>query len=96
MAGGFLSLTAFQAEGCGIALRAMSINSALRNDLSVSYGMKTILLTGSLRSPPPFRAAPDFPLFRGQNKTPRNILSISNLYSKIASRSFIIPLPQAV
>ena len=24
-AGGFLSLTAFQAEGCGIALRAMSI-----------------------------------------------------------------------
>ena len=24
MAGGFLSLTAFQAEGCGIALRAMS------------------------------------------------------------------------
>ena len=28
-AGGFLSLTAFQAEGCGIALRAMSIKSAL-------------------------------------------------------------------
>jgi hypothetical protein len=24
MSGGFLSLTAFQAEGCGIALRAMS------------------------------------------------------------------------
>ena len=28
---GFLSLTAFQAEGCGIALRAMSIKSALRD-----------------------------------------------------------------
>ena len=38
-AGGFLSLTAFQAEGCGIALRAMSIKSALRIHLSVSYGM---------------------------------------------------------
>ena len=54
-AGGFLSLTAFQAEGCGIALRAMSINSALRIHLSVSYGMIGILLTGSLRSPPPIR-----------------------------------------
>ena len=29
-AGGFLSLTALRAEGCGIALRAMSIKSALR------------------------------------------------------------------
>ncbi len=28
---GFLSLTAFQAEGCGIARRAMSIKSALRD-----------------------------------------------------------------
>ena len=32
----------------------------LRDWLSVSYDMKTILLTGSLRSPPPIRAAPDF------------------------------------
>ena len=39
----FLSLTAFQAESCGIALRAMSINSALRIHLSVSYGMISIL-----------------------------------------------------
>ena len=36
---GFLSLTAFQAEGCGIALRAMLIKSALRDLLSVSYDM---------------------------------------------------------
>ena len=65
-------------EGCGIARRAMSIKSALRDLLSVSYDMKTILLTGSLRSPPPFPAAPDFPrssvgqskgrLFYGQAK----------------------------
>ena len=39
--------------------------------------MKTILLIGSLRSPPPIRAAQDFPLFRGQNKTPRNTLFIN-------------------
>ena len=39
--------------------------------------MKTVLLIGSLRSPPPIRAAPDFPLFRGQNKTPRNTLFIN-------------------
>ena len=39
--------------------------------------MKTVLLIGSLRSPPPIRAAPDFPLFRGKNKTPRNTLFIN-------------------
>ena len=58
-------------------LRAMSIKSALRIYLSASYGMKNILLTGSLCSPPPIRAAPDFPLCRGQNKTPRNTLFIN-------------------
>ena len=36
-AGGFLSLMASQAEGCGIAPWAMNINSALRDWLSVSY-----------------------------------------------------------
>ena len=45
-------MTAFQAEGCGIALRAMLMKSALRDFLSVSYGMISILLIGSLRSPP--------------------------------------------
>ena len=44
---------------------AMLIKTALRDDLAVSYGMIGILLIGSLRSPPPIRAAPDFPLFRG-------------------------------
>ena len=48
-AGGFLSLTAFQAEGGGIALRAMSIKSALRIHLSVSYGMIGILVISHLR-----------------------------------------------
>ena len=40
-------------------LRAMSIKPALRDLLSVSYDMITILLTGSLRSPP-YPVAPDF------------------------------------
>ena len=56
---GFLGLTAFQAEGCGLPL-AMLIKSALRDWLSMSYGMIGILLIGSLRSPPPYPAAPDF------------------------------------
>jgi hypothetical protein len=44
------------------------MKSALRIHLSVSYGMIGILVIGSLRSPPPYPASPDFPLFRGQNK----------------------------
>ena len=48
----------------------------LRIHLSVSYSMISILRIGSLRSPPPIRAAPDCPLCRGQNKTPRNTLFI--------------------
>ena len=56
---------------------AMLIKSALRIYLSVSYGMIGILRIGSLRSPPPYPAAPDFPLCRGQNKTPRDNLLIN-------------------
>ena len=48
-------MTALRADGCGIALRAISIKSALRDLLSVSYGMISILRIGSLRSPPPIR-----------------------------------------
>ena len=45
-------MTAFQAEGCGIALRAMLIKSALRDWLYRSYGMIRIPVIDSLRSPP--------------------------------------------
>ena len=48
-------MTAFQAEGCGGGFAASLLKSALRDWLSVSYGMKSILLIGSLRSPPPIR-----------------------------------------
>ena len=48
-AGGFLSLTALRAEGCGIALRAMSTKSALRDWLTMSYGMISITSISHLR-----------------------------------------------
>ena len=69
-------MTALRAEGCGIARRAMLIKSALRDWLSISYGMIGILVI-SRYAAPPYPAAPDFPLFRGQNKTPRNTLFIN-------------------
>ena len=51
-------------KGGGLPLGAMLIKSALRDWLSVSYGMISMLVIGSLHSPPPIRAAPDFPLCR--------------------------------
>ena len=36
-------------------LRAMSMKSALRDDLAVPYDIVSILVIGSLRSPPPIR-----------------------------------------
>ena len=56
------------AKGCGIALRAMSIKSALRDLLSVSYGMISILVIGSLRSPPPIRLRRTAPAVRSVNR----------------------------
>ena len=60
-----------------VAASPQFLKSALRIYLSASYGKISILLTSSLCSPPPIRAAPDFPLCRGQNKTPRNTLFIN-------------------
>ena len=61
-------MTALRAEGCGIALRAISIKSALRDLLSVSYGIISILLIGSLRSPPPIRLRRTSPYAGGRIK----------------------------
>ena len=66
---------AFGPEGCGIALRAMSIKSALRIYLSVSYGMIGILLIGSLRSPPPIRLRRTSPYAGGRIKHRETFLS---------------------
>ena len=49
---------------------------ALRDWLSVSYSMISVLVI-SRYAAPPYPAAPDFPPSGGQNKTPRNILFIS-------------------
>ena len=53
---GFLRLTAFQAEGCGIARRAISMKSALRIYLSVSYSKISITVISHLRWLSPFGA----------------------------------------
>ena len=75
----FLSLTAFQAEGCGIALRAMSIKSALRAWLSMSYGIVSILVISRYAAPPLIRLRPDFPLCRG--RIGRSMLSCRDMTS---------------
>ena len=68
-AGGFLSLTAFQAEGCGLPLRAMLIKSALRIHLSVSYGKITILLNYlPSADTPPIRVRRTSPAVRSVNR----------------------------
>ena len=48
-------------------LRTMSMKSALRDLLSVSYDMISILVI-SRYAAPPYPAAPDFPPSGGQNK----------------------------
>ena len=100
----FVSLTAFQAEGCGggfafghtsgvrvhrvqkvqkvqrvvvSPLRAMSMKLALRDSpfCVIWHDKHSADWLAALASP--FPAAPDFPLCRGKNKTPRNTLFIS-------------------
>ena len=63
----FLSLTALRAEGCGITLRAISIKSALRVHLSVSYGMISILLN--------YLPSADTPPIRLRRTSPRESVS---------------------
>ena len=76
-AGGFLSLTALWAEGCGLPLRGNAYKVSVTGfTFSVIWHDKhSADWLAALASPYP--ASPDFPLFRGQNKTPRNILFIS-------------------
>ena len=68
-AGGFVSLTALRAEGCGIALTGdeyeVSVTSLPYCVIWLNKHSADWL--AALASPYP--AAPDFPLFRGQNKS---------------------------
>ena len=75
-AGGFLSLTALQAEGCGGGFAAIFKVSVTGFAFYVIWHEKHPAdWLAALASPYP--ASPDFPLFRGQNKTPRNTLFIN-------------------
>ena len=76
-AGGFLGLTAFQAEGCGLPLcgNAYKVSVTGFTFSVIWHDRHSANWLAALASPYP--ASPDFPLFRGQNKTPRNILFIS-------------------
>ena len=73
----FLSLTAFQAEGCGSALSGDEYKVGVTGlAFCITWHDKHSVI-GSLRSPPPFPATPDFPRKREQNKTPRDNLLIN-------------------
>ena len=73
----FLSLTAFQAEGCGIALTGDEYKVSVTGlAFCVTwYDKHSADWLAALATPYP--AAPDFPLCRGQNKALRNTLFIS-------------------
>ena len=64
----FLSLTAFQAEGCGIALTGDEYKVSVTSlpYCIIWHNKHSADWLASLASPYP--AAPDFPLFRGQNR----------------------------
>ena len=66
----------------------MLIKSALRDWLSLSYGMKNILLTGSLRSPPPLSGLRrTYPCSRGRIKPEKQ-----SIHKQLTpKRSFIVP-----
>ena len=84
-AGGFLSLTGLWPEGCGGGFAASLLKSALRDWLSVSYGMISILRIGSLRSPPPIRLRRTFP--HPGNRINRSMLSCRDMAPRLSIHS---------
>ena len=76
-AGGFLSLTALRAEGCGIALSGDEYEVSVTDLLLLSYGKVTILVISRCAAPP-YPAAPDFPPSGGQNKALKSSPFISS------------------
>ena len=71
---------AFGPEGCGITLRAMLMKSALRINLSASYGKITILVI-SRYAAPPYPAAPDFLHGKACHTILRSLCSLTNRVS---------------
>ncbi|EHO63041.1 hypothetical protein HMPREF9453_01028 [Dialister succinatiphilus YIT 11850] len=77
LAGGFLSLTALRAEGCGLPLcgNAYKVSVTGLAFSVIWHDRHSADWFTALASPYP--ASTDFPLCRGQNKTPRNTLFIN-------------------
>ncbi len=75
-------------RGLRIALRAMLIKSALRDWLSMSYGMKSILRIGSLRSPPPIRLRRTSPASGGKVVAPATKGGMPEWYMKYMTLCF--------
>ena len=67
----------FAAEGCGLPLRAMLIKSALRDLLSVSYDIVSILVISRCAAPP-YPAAPDFLHGKACHTILRSLCSLTN------------------
>ena len=85
LAGGFLSLTGLWPEGCGGGFAASLLKSALRDWLSMSYGMISILRIGSLRSPPPIRLRRTFP--HPGDRINRSMLSCRDMAPRLSTHS---------
>ena len=85
LAGRFLSLTGLWPEGCGGGFAASLLKSALRDWLSVSYSMISILLIGSLRSPPPIRLRRTFP--HPGDRINRSMLSCRDMAPRLSIHS---------
>ena len=64
-------------KGGGIALWAMNIKSALRDLLSVSYGIVSILMISRCAAPP-YPAAPDFLHGKACHTILRSLCSLTN------------------
>ena len=67
-AGGFLGLTAFQAEGCGLPLCGNAYEVSVTDLPFCVIGLIGILVI-SRYAAPPYPATPDFPPSGGQNKS---------------------------
>ena len=69
-AGGFLSLTAFQAEGCGLPLCGNAYKISVTGfTFSVIWHEKHSAELSAFGRYTPYPAVPDFPRKRGQNKS---------------------------
>ena len=81
----------FAAEGCGLPLRAILIKSALRDLLSVSYDMISILVITRCAAPP-YPAAPDFPPPSG-DRINRSMLSCRDMAPWLSIHSAPVEVP---